>query len=133
METNSIQQSVLFKATPKKVYDLIMNAELHSAFTGGPVTMCNEVKGTFSVFDGYCTGYNIELKDGEKIVQGWHFKEDGWPADHFSICTFIFNKTADGCQLDFTQTDIPEHKVEALTQGWIDYYWEPMKNYLAGL
>ena len=131
MKTGTINQSIIFKASPKEVYDLLMDQQLHSEFTGGDVTMSKELKGTFSVFDGYCSGYNIELSEGKKIVQAWHFKEDGWPEDHFSTCTFIFNKTDEGCLLDFTQTGIPEHKVEALTQGWNDYYWEPMRSLLA--
>lgn len=131
MKTGSIHQSVDFNTTPKMVYDLIMNSELHSAFTGGPVVMSKTINGSFSVFDGYCTGHTIELKEGERIVQAWNFKEEGWPEDHYSVCTFVFSKTPTGCRLDFTQTEIPEHKVEALMQGWEEYYWEPMKNYLA--
>lgn len=130
MKTNSIHQTVQFEATPKRIYDLIMDAKLHSSITGSSVVMSNELEGTFSVFDGYCTGYNIELADGEKIVQAWNFKEDGWPDTHYSICTFVFNKADNGCILDFTQTNVPEHKIQALTDGWNDYYWEPIKNYL---
>lgn len=128
---NSIHQIIEFKATPGQVYSLIMNPELHSAFTGSHVVMGPNINDKFSVFDGYCTGYNIEIEEGAKIVQAWNFKEDGWTDDHYSICTFLFEKSPDGCKLNFTQTDIPEHKVEALTQGWFEYYWEPMKNYLA--
>ena len=130
MKTGSIHQAIEFNAEPQSVYELLMDQTLHSEFTGGAVTMSKELNGPFSVFDGYCNGYNIELQEGKRIIQAWHFMEDGWPEDHFSTCTFIFNKTDKGCLLDFTQTDIPEHKVEALTQGWNDYYWQPMKTLL---
>ena len=60
------------------------------SFTGSKVIMSNKVNGKFKVFDGYCHGYNIELMQGKKIVQAWNFAEDGWPEDHFSICTFFF-------------------------------------------
>jgi len=130
MKTDTINQTIEFNASPKDVYDLIIDEKLHSAFTESEVTMSKEVNGKFSVFDGYCSGYNIELKEGEKIVQAWHFKEDGWPDDHYSECTFVFNKTDKGCKLNFTQTEIPEHKVDALADGWRDYYWDPMKAYL---
>ena len=131
MKTDSINQTIQFDAEPKQIYDLIMDAKLHSAFTGSPVVMSDEIKGTFSVFDGYCTGYNIDLVDGEKIVQAWNFKEDGWPEDHYSICTFDLKKTTNGCILYFNQSDVPEHKIKALSDGWNEYYWEPIKNYLA--
>ncbi len=134
MKTKIIRQTVTFpKAKPTEVYNLIMDERKHSSFTGSKVSMSDdEVDGKFEVYDGYCTGFNIELKVGKKIVQGWHFKEDGWPDDHFSICTFIFSKVPTGTKLSFTQTAIPEHKADALKDGWKLYYWNPMKAYLAG-
>ena len=81
-------------------------------------------------FDGYCHGYNIELIEGKKIVQAWHFAEEGWPDDHFSTCTFLFEEAGNKTKLTFLQTDVPEHKVEALKGGWKEFYWEPMKAYL---
>ena len=131
MKTKTIKQTVTFAALPAQVYNLIMDAKKHGAFTGGKVTMSKKVKGEFKVFDGYCHGYNIELKEGKKIVQAWHFKEEGWPEDHFSICTFEFEKVPKGTKLTFTQSEIPEHKAESLHEGWKQYYWKPMKEHLA--
>ncbi len=132
MKTKTFRQTVTFpKAKPLEVYSLIMDAKKHSAFTGSKVSMSDdEVDGKFEVYDGYGSGFNIELKPGKKIVQGWHFKEDGWPDDHFSICTFIFSKVSTGTKLSFTQAAVPEHKEEALKEGWKLYYWNPMKAYL---
>jgi activator of HSP90 ATPase len=130
LKTKKIRQTVTFDTTPKKVYDLIMDEKKHSAFTRTTVTMNKDINGKFSAFEGYCTGFNIELKEGKKIIQGWHFKEDGWPDDHFSICTFEFSKVPKGTKLTFTQTNIPAHKAETLKSGWKQYYWEPLKAYL---
>jgi activator of HSP90 ATPase len=130
MKTKSIKQNVTFDAAPEELYQLIMNPKKHSAFTGSEVIMSTKVNGKFRVFDGYCSGYNIELVDGKKIVQAWHFEEEGWPEDHFSICTFVFEKTGKKTKLVFEQTGVPEHKVQALKDGWKNYYWEPMKAFL---
>ncbi|MEI6408259.1 MAG: SRPBCC domain-containing protein [Bacteroidota bacterium] len=130
MKTGSIKQTVFFSAPPEQVFQLIMDAEKHADFTGSEVQMSTEIHGTFEVFDGYCHGYNIELIEGQKIVQAWHFEEDGWPADHFSICTFQFDKDDKNTKMTFIQTGIPEHKVEALKSGWNEFYWEPMESYL---
>lgn len=133
MRTKQIKQTVTFpRALPMEVYNLIMDAKKHRAFSGSKVKMSTKINGTFEIFEGYCTGFNIELKEGKKITQGWYFKEDGWPEDHFSICTFTFEKISGGTKLKFTQTDIPEHKAESLKEGWKLYYWQPMKSYLAG-
>jgi len=130
METGSIKQTVTFNAAASKVYDLIMDQNKHSAFTGGNVLMSNEINGVFDVFDGYCHGYNIELVNGEKIVQAWNFREDGWPDDHYSICTFLFKQVGNKTRLIFTQKEIPAHKIEELKGGWKQFYWNPMKESL---
>jgi activator of HSP90 ATPase len=130
MKTKSIRQTVTFNATPDKVYDLIMDQKKHAAFTGSKAIMSTKINGKFIVFDSYCHGYNIGLKEGKKIVQAWHFEEDGWPDDHYSICTFQFERAGNKTRLSFLQTDIPEHKVGPLKEGWKQFYWEPMKAYL---
>ncbi|MDP4238343.1 MAG: SRPBCC family protein [Bacteroidota bacterium] len=130
METKSIRQTVTFEAPARKVYDLIMDQKKHAAFTGYKVSMSKKINGKFDIFDGYCRGHNIELIDGEKIVQAWHFQEEGWPEDHYSICTFLFKPKGDKTQLTFTQSGVPEHKVEELKSGWKQFYWNPMKAYL---
>jgi len=130
MKTKSIKQTATFNAKPKDVYELLMDAKKYSAFVGSTVKVSNKVKGKFNVFDGYCTGHNIELVEGKKIVQAWHFAEKGWPEDHFSTCTFLFEKTEKGTKMTFTQTNVPENTYKALADGWKEYYWEPMKAYL---
>ena len=130
MVTKSIKQTITFDAPALKVYDLIMDQKKHAAFTGTNVRMSKKVKGKFDVFDGYARGYNIELIEGEKIVQAWHFLEEGWPKDHYSICTFHFKPEGDKTLLTFTQHGVPEHKVEDLKSGWKQFYWNPMKAYL---
>jgi activator of HSP90 ATPase len=130
MEKKYIRQTETFDATPEKIYNLIMDQKEHAAFTGSNVIMDSKVSGKFSVFDGYCHGYNIELIEGEKIVQAWHFAEEGWPEDHFSTCTFQMEPEGNKTKLSFLQTNVPEHLVDALKEGWKQYYWEPIKAYL---
>ncbi|MES2587816.1 MAG: SRPBCC domain-containing protein [Bacteroidota bacterium] len=130
METGTISETIFFDAMSKDVYEILMNEDKHSELTASNVVMSQEIDGKFEIFDGYVHGYNIELIEGEKIVQAWHFEEDGWQEDHFSICTFIFEAFENKCKVIFTQTGIPAHKVESLRSGWNEFYWEPMAEYL---
>ena len=130
MKTTTIKQTATFPATPEEVYQLIMDQKKHAVFTGGKVTMSTKVKGKFNIFGGYIHGWNIELEEGRKIVQAWHFAEEGWPDDHYSVCTFLFEKAGDKTKLTFRQTEVPEQAAEALKEGWKQYYWVPMKEYL---
>lgn len=130
MKTKSIKQTVTFDATPDKIYNLIMDQKKHAAFTGTKVKMSNKVDGKFNAFDGYIHGYNIELVENKKIVQAWHFAEEGWPDDHYSICTFLLEPVGNKTRLDFLQNNIPEHKVDSLKDGWKQFYWNAMKAFL---
>lgn len=130
MKTGSIQQTIPFNAPASFIYELIMDENLHAEITGGEVKMGRNINDRFTIFDGYCTGYNIELIPGERIVQAWHFVEEGWPEDHYSKCTFNFKNIDDGCILEFTQEGIPENNVNALKEGWQTYYWEPIQEYI---
>jgi activator of HSP90 ATPase len=130
MKTKSIRQTVTLDASPEKIYALFMDEKKHAAITGSKVNMSTKVNGKFNIFDGYCHGFNIELIEGKKIVQAWHFAEDGWPDSHFSICTFQLEQVGNKTKLKFLQTFVPEHKVDSLKEGWKQYYWDAMKEYL---
>jgi activator of HSP90 ATPase len=133
MRTKSIRQSVSLNASPKEVYDMLMDEKKHALLTGSTVKMSKKVDGKFEVFDGYCHGYNIELEEGKKIVQAWHFQEDGWPDDHFSVCTFLIEPKEKGTLLSFRQVGVPENKFEELKDGWKQYYWKSMSEFFKNL
>jgi activator of HSP90 ATPase len=130
MKTKTIKQSVTFAAKPEKVYQLIMDPKKHTAFTGSKASVSSKINGRFNVFNGYCHGYNIELVEGKKIVQAWHFAEEGWPEGHYSLCTFIFEPSGEKTKLSFHQSGVPVESAEALSDGWKQFYWEPMKAFL---
>ena len=130
MRTKTIRQTLNFKALPIEVYEMIMDQEKHAAITESEVSMTKIVNGKFTAFGGYCNGYNITLEEGEKIVQGWHFDEHEWPEEHYSICTFLFEKTSEGTKLTFIQKGVPAHKYDDIKDGWHQYYWKPMKTFI---
>ncbi len=130
METKNFKQKIKFNASPKKIYDMLMDAKTVAAFTGDKAKISQKVKGKFEIFGGYCTGYNVALDPGKIIIQAWNFKEDGWPENHYSACTFELIKVTGGCELHFYHEAVPAHKVEDLKKGWKKFYWNPMKKML---
>jgi activator of HSP90 ATPase len=130
VKTKTIKQSVTFPTTPDTLYALLLDAKKLTRMHGAKASMTKGPKGKFMVFDGYCHGYNIGLVENQRIEQAWHFQEDGWPDDHYSICTFVLEPAAKGTQLSFTQKGVPEHKYEAIKAGWKTYYWDPLLEYL---
>jgi activator of HSP90 ATPase len=128
METKTIRQTVIFKAGPHDIYEALMDSKKHAKFTGGKATISREVGGKFSTYDGYAEGVNQELVPDKKIVQTW--RAEDWPEGHYSRVTFSLNKAEGGTRLTFSQTGVPEEQYQDVSQGWQDYYWEPMKEML---
>jgi len=130
MKTKIIKQTVTFPASPDTIYALLLDAKKLTKIHGAKASVSKRPGGKFSIFDGYCHGYHIELVENQKIEQAWFFQEDGWSEDHYSICTFALAPSAKGTRLTFTQKGVPEHKYEDIKAGWKTYYWDPLLNYL---
>jgi len=128
MKTKTIRQSVTFRAPPHEVYEALMDSEKHARFTGAGASISCRVGGRFTAYDGSLEGENLELVPDVKILQSW--RSDDWPEGHYSRATFSLAKVEGGTRLTFTQTGVPEDFYEDVKQGWIDYYWEPMKRLL---
>jgi activator of HSP90 ATPase len=68
------------------------------------------------------------LDPDRKIVQTWHASD--WPTDRVSRVTYRLVGVEGGTRLTFTHRGVPDEYHESTKQGWIDYYWIPMKTLL---
>jgi activator of HSP90 ATPase len=127
METKTIKQSATFNAGPHTVYELLMDSKKHSVLAGDEAKISRKIGGKFNV-GGYIEGVNLELIPDEKIVQTWRYED--WPKGHFSRATFLLQALDGKTRLTFTQSGVPATFYEDIKQGWIDYYWTPMKEML---
>jgi activator of HSP90 ATPase len=128
MKARYIQHTVLIRATPKAIYDALMNEKKHSQFTGERARIRAKAGAPFSCYDGYITGITLELEPGKRIVQAW--RSQNWPDGHYSIVTFALSKKAGGTQLRFTQVGVPANDYARKNRGWQMHYWEPLKQFL---
>jgi len=125
-----IHQEVVFKASPKALYEAFMEAKLHSAFSGGaPAEISREAGGSWSAFGGHILGRNVELVPNRRIVQAWRSKD--WPEGVYSIVRFELTPEGSGTRLVFDQAGFPEGESEHLADGWHKMYWDPLKKFLA--
>lgn len=127
MKTTEIKQKITFSATPKEVYDAIMDAEQHAEFTGSEVVIVNQKGTMYSAYDGYIDGKNMELIDGKKIVQTWRANEVGWDDNYYSEIRFEFEPHKNGTIMHFTHTGVPVDMADSFAKGWHEHYWAPMQ------
>ena len=119
------------KATPAKLYELFMDSAKHAAATGAPARISRKPGGKWTAFGGILLGKNLVLIPNRMIVQTWRSSE--WKkADPDSILVVTFEKSAEGgAKADLVHVGVPEYDHAGVTQGWVKYYWEPWKEFLA--
>ena len=130
--TKTIRQREFFPGVkPVELYDALINAKKHTAFTGAKATCVARVEGRFTAWDGYITGTNRELERGRRIVQEWKTTE--WPAaSPPSRLVWTFAEKRGGTAVTMVHSKVPASQAESYRQGWIDYYWTPLQEYFAG-
>ncbi|MBE7483181.1 MAG: SRPBCC domain-containing protein [Polyangiaceae bacterium] len=90
-----ISQAVTFDATPAVVYRALVDPKHHAAMTGSRATNDGKVGGTFSAYDGYIVGFNVELSKGNRIVQAW--RANDWKEGAWSIACFELSSASWSC------------------------------------
>src|SRR5712691_7070538 len=125
----TIRHNVLIPlSSPEEVYQAFLSSKEHTEFTRSMGKCSARVGGSFTAWDKYISGKNIELVAGKKIVQEWKTSE--WPEDYEpSILKIFLKKKGGGTQLSMIQSRVPASQVNQYDKGWYESYWEPLKQY----
>lgn len=121
----AIRQSVTLQASPRAVYEALLDSRTHARFTGAPARISRRVGGKWSAFDGGLAGTNLELVPGKKIVQSWWSSD--WEKGVLSRVTFRLAPTKGGTRLTLTHSGVPSKHRASISRGWREYYWGPMR------
>ncbi|MCB0481416.1 MAG: SRPBCC domain-containing protein [Flavobacteriales bacterium] len=130
MKTLDLIQEVYFNCDPDRLYEILMTSELHGIVTQSEVEISPEMNTEFKVYSGYISGKNILLEPGKLILQEWRAEEEHWPDYHYSTVQFKIESLDRGTHLTFIHKGIPESCFEAISNGWEEYYWHPIKNFI---
>ena len=125
------QKTFIPSVAPSEVYDAFVNAKTHARFTGAAASGVARVGAKFTAWDGYIQGTYRTLIKGKKIVQDWVTTE--WPAGMpASRVEFTFASAKGGTQVRMVHSRVPASQAAQYRQGWLDYYWTPLKAYFSG-
>ncbi|HEV2342020.1 MAG TPA: SRPBCC domain-containing protein [Candidatus Acidoferrales bacterium] len=138
----AIHQEPVFKASPKRVYETLMDAKefdkvvrLSGAMQSGMITGDTHTEinavagGAFSLFTGVIVGRQIELVPNVRIVEAWRAAD--WKPGAYSIVKFELAEEGAGTRIVFDHTGFPAGEAEHLAEGWKVNYWEPLAKVLA--
>lgn len=128
----TLTQKVLFKdTTPQQLYELYMDAKLHTAVTGDIAKITKKEGAAYSAFGSYISGKNLKLIPGKLIVQTWR-GSDWKKSDLDSIFIIQLEKNGKDAILNMVHTNLPDDQAADIKSGWADYYWTSWKAHLAG-
>lgn len=123
----SCSLSRTFNIEVSKLFQAWLDSEIHSKMTGGEAKCGTAVGDSFSAWDGYIWGKNIEIIENLKIVQSWRtteFEEE----DEDSLLTLTFIGKGNTTELKLVHTNIPEGQTQ-YEAGWVNHYFDPMEEY----
>jgi activator of HSP90 ATPase len=124
----AICQERQFRAEPERVYEALLDSKKFSAFSGPPAQIDATEGGAFSIFGGYISGRNIELLEGERIVQSWRPKS--WDTGIYSNVRFELMRYGKDTKVVLYHTGFPEEHYDHLYEGWDKNYWAPLAKFL---
>jgi len=125
----SLHDETDFKASPQRIYEVLLDSKQFAACTGMPATIDPNPGGAFTMFGGLIEGRNVELVPSVRIVQAW--RPAHWDPGIYSIAHFEFKPKDSGTLLAFDHTGFPEGDYDSLEWGWTNHYWNPLTKYLA--
>ena len=116
-------------ASAEKIYTAWLSSEGHTKMTGGVATISDQVGASFTAWDGYIEGKNLELEPYRRIVQSWRTSqfEEEEPDSQLEI---LLNEVDGQTELTLIHTNVPESG-EHYIKGWDNHYFEPMKAYFS--
>ena len=132
--SDSFELSTVLPAPPARVYAAWLSSDEHTAMTGasagGGAKIDPCIRGVHSAWDGYITGTTLELEPERRIVQAWRTVE--FPADSPDSRLEIVLEPADGgTRLTLKHSDIPAGQGASYESGWVENYFDPMRDYFS--
>lgn len=123
--------TTVLPASPARLYEAWVDPEQHAAMTGAGATSDPREGGDFTAWDGYIEGRYRALVPGRHIAMRWRTSD--FPAGApDAVVEVLFEEDAAGTRLTLTQRSSPPDQAQAYVQGWEDYYFAPMRAWLAG-
>jgi Activator of Hsp90 ATPase homolog 1-like protein len=130
MKKEALRVSTLVPTAPTTLYFAWLNAERHSAMTGGIAKIAPEVGGNFTAWDGYISGKLVILDLGRRLVMSWRTTDFPREAPDSRV-EIHFEALGGSTRVTILHTDIPEGQSEKYREYWNEKYFTPMRTFFS--
>ena len=130
MKPLAIKASVVLKAKPDEIFEVLTNSKKILEWSGQKGVVQQAIGGKFEMFDGWVKGTVLGFERGKLLVVTW--KPEEWDKNSTSsIVTYRFTEMKDGTKISITHTGFPNSKeAQSHKEGWPQFVFEPLKTYL---
>jgi len=116
----------ILPAEPQDVFAAITNPFTIELWSGYKAVMDTNDGTEFSLWEGDITGKNLEILEDKKVVQEWYFGDQ----KEKSIVTIKLFEHKKGTQVELKHINIPDEIFDNITEGWNEYYFGAIKDFL---
>jgi uncharacterized protein YndB with AHSA1/START domain len=127
---DNFEMSTIIPARPDEVFSAWLDGKKVSDFTGSLAEGDARPGSSFSAWDGYITGTNLEIDPPHRILQTWRTTE--FPeTDPDSTLELIFEPDGESTLLKLRHSNIPDGQGNDYRDGWEEYYFSPLREYFS--
>lgn len=128
----AFEVSTVLPASAEAIYRAWLSSAGHSSMTGADAEVDARPGGAFTAWDGYITGRTLELEPDRRIVQSWRTTE--FTADHEDSRIEVLLEPVDGgTRVTIRHSNVPVDQLGYEQGGWQESYFDPMREYFAGV
>jgi activator of HSP90 ATPase len=124
----SLHQEVELKASPHRIYEILLDSKQFTAFSGEPADISHDGGGAFSMFGGKIEGRNVELVPDQRIVQAW--RPSYWEPGVYTLVRFELKPEGSQTKIVLDHWGFREGDFGGFESGWKAHYWERLAKYL---
>lgn len=123
----SLEKHYTIAAPLSHIWQALIDPKKIADWGAGPAKMNEKNNESFSLWGGEIYGKNVRVEKNKLLEQEWF----GGKWEEPSIVTIHLeeidkNKTS----ITLVQKHIPDEEEKSIDQGWDDYYFGPLKEYL---
>lgn len=124
-----LSMEFIIPASPARVMELLTDAKLVRAWSGGEAVIEKKENGRFEMFDGWVYGKVLKATANE-LAYTW--KTTDWTEDvQASEVVFKLSKDKEGTKVIVEHKGLPsQEEADSHKEGWEEYIFGPMEEYI---
>lgn len=125
----NLRQTYHIKASVTVVWAALTEPQQIKKWGAGPAKMQTKADTTFTLWGGDIYGTNTKVKINTLLEQDWFAGQWAKP----SLVKIELVKERSGTKVSLTHRNIPDKAAAGIKEGWKEYYFEPLKEYVEQL